>query len=86
MLYSPRLADVAQLVEQRFRNAWVGGSSPSIGTISDEDMVDLVQRAGRYFLRSCQFIVGFRDKIDHGLLANLGNYSKYGISEIDGRL
>ncbi len=26
-------ADVAQLVEQRIRNAWVGGSNPSIGTI-----------------------------------------------------
>ena len=86
MLYSLRFADVAQLVEQRFRNAWVGGSSPSIGTISDEDMVDLVQRAGRYFLRSCQFIVGFPDKIDYSPIASLGRYSKYGISEINGRL
>ena len=29
----PHFADVAQPVEQRIRNAWVGGSSPSIGTI-----------------------------------------------------
>ena len=28
-----RLADVAQLVEQRIRNAKVGGSTPLIGTI-----------------------------------------------------
>ena len=28
----PSPADVAQLVEQRIRNAWVGGSSPSVGT------------------------------------------------------
>ena len=27
-------ADIAQLVEQRIRNAWVGGSSPLIGTTS----------------------------------------------------
>ena len=27
-------ADVAQVVEQRIRNAWVGGSNPSVGTIS----------------------------------------------------
>ena len=25
-------ADVAQVVEQRIRNAWVGGSNPSVGT------------------------------------------------------
>jgi hypothetical protein len=29
-----RQADVAQLVEQRIRNAKVGGSTPLIGTIS----------------------------------------------------
>ena len=39
MLYSLPVADVAQPVEQRFRNAWVGGSSPSIGTISEEEKV-----------------------------------------------
>ena len=26
------VADMAQLVEQRIRNAWVGGSSPPIGS------------------------------------------------------
>ncbi len=29
-----RLADVAQLVEQRIRNAWVGGSTPLVGLFS----------------------------------------------------
>ncbi len=28
-----KCADLAQLVEQRIRNAWVGGSNPLIGTI-----------------------------------------------------
>ena len=28
------LADMAQLVEQRIRNAWVPGSSPGIGSLS----------------------------------------------------
>lgn len=28
-------ADMAQLVEQRIRNAWVRGSSPLIGFVSD---------------------------------------------------
>ena len=27
------VADMAQLVEQRIRNAWVGGSSPPIGSL-----------------------------------------------------
>ena len=27
-------ADMAQLVEQRIRNAWVAGSSPAIGSLS----------------------------------------------------
>ena len=30
--YTSRPAGVAQLVEQRIRNAWVGGSNPSAGT------------------------------------------------------
>jgi hypothetical protein len=30
-----RIADVAQLVEQRIRNAKVGGSTPLIGTSSE---------------------------------------------------
>lgn len=32
--YVRKYADVAQLVEQRIRNAWVGSSSLFIGTIS----------------------------------------------------
>ncbi len=28
-------ADMAQLVEQRIRNAWVPGSSPGIGSVRD---------------------------------------------------
>ena len=31
MYHEPR-ADVAQLVEQRFRKAWVAGSNPAIGS------------------------------------------------------
>ena len=31
-MFSPNQADMAQLVEQRIRNAWVGGSSPPIGS------------------------------------------------------
>ena len=27
-----KIADMAQLVEQRIRNAWVAGSSPAIGS------------------------------------------------------
>lgn len=29
------IAELAQLVEQRIRNAWVGGSSPPFGSIND---------------------------------------------------
>ena len=29
------IADMAQLVEQRIRNAWVPGSSPGIGSVRD---------------------------------------------------
>ena len=32
-------ADLAQLVEQRIRNAWVGGSNPLIGTIFLMDLI-----------------------------------------------
>ena len=31
-MLNSRNADMAQLVEQRIRNAWVGGSSPPIGS------------------------------------------------------
>lgn len=34
IIYVLYLADVAQLVEQRIRNAWVPGSSPGIGSNS----------------------------------------------------
>jgi hypothetical protein len=37
-LYSPSGAEVAQLVEQRIRNAWVGGSIPSFGTNKIKDL------------------------------------------------
>ena len=30
-----KIADMAQLVEQRIRNAWVAGSSPAIGSLSE---------------------------------------------------
>ena len=30
--FAPAFADMAQLVEQRIRNAWVPGSSPGIGS------------------------------------------------------
>ena len=29
-------AEIAQLVEQRIRNAWVGGSSPPLGSINKQ--------------------------------------------------
>ena len=32
-------AGVAQVVEQRIRNAWVGGSNPSTGTIISRNLV-----------------------------------------------
>ena len=32
--FAPAFADMAQLVEQRIRNAWVPGSSPGIGSNS----------------------------------------------------
>ncbi len=35
---------MAQLVEQRIRNAWVAGSSPAIG--SPQQIRDLIQRCG----------------------------------------
>lgn len=39
-------AGVAQLVEQRIRNAWVGGSSPFTGTISSNiDETEVVAAA-----------------------------------------
>ena len=31
--FAPAFADMAQLVEQRIRNAWVAGSSPAIGSL-----------------------------------------------------
>ncbi len=36
-------AGVAQLVEQRIRNAWVGGSSPSAGTRQNKSLKTFVQ-------------------------------------------
>ena len=34
LIFANAIADMAQLVEQRIRNAWVPGSSPGIGSIS----------------------------------------------------
>jgi hypothetical protein len=34
----PNKAAVAQLVEQRIRNAWVGGSNPFRGTIKNKHL------------------------------------------------
>src|SRR5699024_1451626 len=52
-------ADVAQMVEQRIRNAWVGGSSPFIGTISanSENML-LPVSAGLCLIALAQAIGG----------------------------
>ena len=33
--FASAIADMAQLVEQRIRNAWVPGSSPGIGSVRD---------------------------------------------------
>ena len=33
LVFSVGSANVAQLVEQRIRNAWVAGSSPAVGSI-----------------------------------------------------
>lgn len=33
LIFSVGSANVAQLVEQRIRNAWVAGSSPAVGSI-----------------------------------------------------
>ena len=33
LIFSVRSANVAQLVEQRIRNAWVAGSSPAVGSM-----------------------------------------------------
>ena len=32
VLFTMSIAELAQLVEQRIRNAWVGGSSPPFGS------------------------------------------------------
>lgn len=42
LVFSVGSANVAQLVEQRIRNAWVAGSSPAVGSI---------EFAGQSFMR-----------------------------------
>ena len=46
-------AGVAQLVEQRIRNAKVGGSTPLAGTISSKKNKQLVKRLDRRSLLFC---------------------------------
>ena len=46
-----RLADMAQLVEQRIRNAWVAGSSPAIGSeAQNENSLELQDFFLQFFL------------------------------------
>ena len=43
-VFEERPADMAQLVEQRIRNAWVRGSSPRVGS-NDEQFADAYREA-----------------------------------------
>ena len=43
-VFSKKPADMAQLVEQRIRNAWVRGSSPRVGS-NDEQFADAYREA-----------------------------------------
>ena len=47
LVFSVGSANVAQLVEQRIRNAWVAGSSPAVGSI---------EFAGQSFTRLAFFV------------------------------
>ncbi len=47
LVFSVGSANVAQLVEQRIRNAWVAGSSPAVGSI---------EFAGQSFMRLAFFV------------------------------
>ena len=41
LVFSVGSANVAQLVEQRIRNAWVAGSSPAVGSIEQSQVRNL---------------------------------------------
>ena len=49
LVFSVGSANVAQLVEQRIRNAWVAGSSPAVGSI---------EFAGQSLMRLAFFFLG----------------------------
>ena len=40
LIFANAIADMAQLVEQRIRNAWVPGSSPGIGSIAIKQKIN----------------------------------------------
>ena len=50
LVFSVGSANVAQLVEQRIRNAWVAGSSPAVGSI--EFAGQSLMRLAFFFSRS----------------------------------
>ena len=51
LVFSVGSANVAQLVEQRIRNAWVAGSSPAVGSI---------EFAGQSLMRLAFFLFSIR--------------------------
>ena len=47
-LFAICLAELAQLVEQRIRNAWVGGSSPPFGSNDEKNPQKTLKSAGDF--------------------------------------
>ena len=52
-IFAIAFAELAQLVEQRIRNAWVGGSSPPSGSREDFGLLFFVKKC----VRSCVFAI-----------------------------
>src|ERR1035437_4816473 len=66
IILSPLKATLAQLVEQRIRNAWVGGSSPPGGSLASQS-----------HLRPNSRIVGYGTALAVGVLALLFSWRIY---------
>lgn len=47
---------MAQLVEQRIRNAWVRGSSPLIGFVSDTFCIGYPIQNVSFYFKKCLFL------------------------------
>ena len=61
------VADMAQLVEQRIRNAWVAGSSPAIGSLSIRSQSSSPQGTDSFFMTFCRVPAELAQLVEHWL-------------------